>query len=47
MTEERFEQLYSATINVLLQRVFNGRVCKQWTAEELDRVAQQVLDFAA
>lgn len=47
MSEERFEELYGATINVLLQRVFNGRVCPKWTEEQLRSVAQQVLEFAA
>lgn len=47
MDEERFEQLYSATINVLLQRVFNGSVCPKWTEAELRSVTEQVLQFAA
>lgn len=47
MTEERFEKLYDATIRVLLEKVFNGRVFAKWTREELERVAQQVMDFAA
>lgn len=47
MTEERFEKLYDATIQVLLQRVFNGKVCRNWTEEELRGVAQQILEFAA
>jgi len=47
MTEERFDQLYNATIQVLLARVFNGRVCKSWTEEELRDVAAQILEFAA
>lgn len=47
MDEERFRQLYSATINVLLQRVFNGRVCPKWTEAELRSVADQILEFAA
>lgn len=47
MTEERFAQLYDATIQVMLQRVFNGTVCKQWTEAELRSVAEQILSFAA
>ena len=47
MTEERFGQLYDATIQVLLQRVFNGKVCRNWSEEELRGVAQQILEFAA
>jgi hypothetical protein len=47
MTEERFEQLYSATIQVLLQRVFNGKVSQRWTEDQLRSVADQILSFAA
>lgn len=47
MTEERFAQLYDATIQVMLQRVFNGKVCKEWTEAELRSVAEQILGFAA
>ena len=47
MTEERFAQLYDATIQVLLQKVFNGRVCKAWTEDQLRSVAEQILSFAA
>lgn len=47
MTEERFTQLYDATIQVLLQRVFNGKVCRTWTESELRNVAEQILSFAA
>lgn len=47
MTEERFTQLYEATIRVLLARVFNGQVCKAWTESELRAVVEQVLSFAA
>jgi|SRR5712671_59283 len=47
MTEERFGQLFEATIRVLLQRVFNGRVCPEWSEEQLRSVAEQILSFAA
>ncbi|MDB6101205.1 MAG: hypothetical protein JWO52_1204 [Gammaproteobacteria bacterium] len=47
MTEERFAKLYDATIQVLLQRVFNGTVCKSWTESELRSVSDQILQFAA
>ena len=47
MSEERFEELYSAKINVLLQRVFNGSVCTKWSEEQLRSVAEQVVSFAA
>lgn len=47
MTEERFDQLYSATIQVMLRRVFNGEVCKTWTESELRAVVEQVMEFAA
>lgn len=47
MSEATFTKLYDATIQVLLQRVFNGTVCKNWTEAELRRVAAEVLEFAA
>lgn len=47
MSEETFTKLYDATIQVLLQKVFNGQVCKHWTEAELRRVASEVLSFAA
>lgn len=47
MDEETFGKLYDKTITVLLQRVFNGKVCKAWTEDELRSVAEQILDFAA
>lgn len=47
MTEDRFGQLYDATIRVLLERVFNGRVCPNWTEAELRSVSEQILEFAA
>lgn len=47
MTEETFAKLYDATIQVLLAKVFNGRVCKHWTEQQLRDVAAQVLEFAA
>lgn len=46
MSEERFAQLYDATINVLLRRVFNGKVCPSWTEAELRAVAEQIMEFA-
>lgn len=47
MSEERFTQLYDATIQVLLQRVFNGQVCRSWSEAELRSVAEQIMSFAA
>jgi hypothetical protein len=47
MTEETFTKLYDATIQVMLQRVFNGSVCKRWSESELRSVADQILRFAA
>ena len=47
MTEERFDALYNATIQVMLRRVFNGEVCKTWTEAELRSVVDQVMEFAA
>lgn len=43
MTEERFEQLYQASINAILQKVLpDGR----YTEDELRRVVDRVLEFA-
>lgn len=47
MSEERFNQLYDATIQVMLQRVFNGEVCGHWTEAELRMVVDEVMSFAA
>jgi hypothetical protein len=47
MDEARFAKLYDATIQVLLQRVFNGKVCPTWSEAELRSVAEQILEFAA
>lgn len=47
MTEERFAELYSATIQVLLARVFNGAVCNLWTEEQLRMIVDEVMRFAA
>jgi len=46
MTEERFEKLYNATIDVLLKKVFNGKRMPAWTEEELRSVAAQIAEFA-
>jgi hypothetical protein len=46
MTEERFEKLYSATIDVLLKKVFNGKRMRAWTEEELRSVANRIAEFA-
>lgn len=46
MTEERFDKLYSATIDVLLKKVFNGKRQAGWTEEELRSVADQIAQFA-
>lgn len=47
MKEERFSQLYEATVQVLLQRVFNGQITERWSEQQLKRVADEVLRFAA
>jgi hypothetical protein len=47
MSEERFTELYDATIRVLLQMVFNGKNAKRWTESQLRSVTDQVLAFAA
>jgi hypothetical protein len=47
MDEEKFAKLYDATIQVLLAKVFNGKVCQHWSEEQLRRVSGEVLEFAA
>lgn len=47
MDENTFGKLYDATIAVLLSKVFNGRVCREWSEGELRSVAQQIESFAA
>lgn len=41
MSQEEFEQLYSATINVILSRVLTN-----YTRDDLDRVVDELLRFA-
>ena len=43
MTDERFEELYSGTINVLLNKVLTGRGL---TEERLRKMADSVMEFA-
>lgn len=47
MSEETFAKLYDATIQVMLSKIFNGRICQHWTEQQLRDVAAQVLEFAA
>lgn len=47
MSEETFTKLYDATIQVLLAKVFNGKVCKEWSERQLRDVVAQVMEFAA
>lgn len=47
MSEERFTQLYDATINVLLKMVFNGKNAREWSEEDLRMATEQVMAFAA
>jgi hypothetical protein len=47
MTEERFAKLYDATIQVMLQKVFNGTLYARWSEEQLRAVADQITRFAA
>lgn len=47
MDEQRFTKLYDATIRVLLERVFNGKVCQHWTEAQLRSVTAQIESFAA
>ena len=45
MTEDRFTQLYDATIRVLLEKVFNGEGVKKWSEAELRIVVEQIESF--
>lgn len=47
MDEDTFGKLFDATIQVLLNKVFNGRVCHQMNDRELREIAAQVMEFAA
>jgi hypothetical protein len=47
MNEETFTKLYDATIQVLLAKVFNGKVCQRWTEDQLRRVCGEIMEFAA
>ena len=47
MTEETFGRLYDATIQVLLNKVFNGKRVQAWTEEELRGVVEDIERFAA
>lgn len=47
MDETTFGKLYDDTIQVLLAKVFNGKLCKAWSESELRSVAEQILSFAA
>ena len=47
MEESDFEKLFDATIQAILQRVLNGKVCRKWTEQELRSVVDQVMEFAA
>lgn len=45
MDEQRFTQLYDATIRVLLDKVFNGQRVAKWTENELREVVEQIEQF--
>lgn len=47
MSEQRFTELYDATIRALLQEVFNGKRMKAWSEEDLRQVASEIERFAA
>lgn len=47
MTEQRFTQLYDATITVLLRMVFNGKNARRWSESELRGATEEVMRFAA
>jgi hypothetical protein len=46
MDEHEFAKLYDATIQVLLQRVFNGKVCRTMSEIELRSIAEQIMEYA-
>lgn len=46
MDEQEFTKLYDATIQVLLQRVFNGKVCRTMSEDELRSIADQITEYA-
>ena len=45
MSQKRFEELYSATIQALLNMVFNGERVKKWSEQELRSVCEQIEAF--
>lgn len=45
MSEERFEDLYSKTIDVLLRMVYNGRLAPKKTPQELRDLVNQIAGF--
>lgn len=45
MSQETFEQLYDATIRVLLDKVFNGQRVAKWSETELRSVVDQIEAF--
>jgi hypothetical protein len=47
MDEETFNKLYDATIQVLLNKVFNGKRVQAWTEQELRAVVDDIERFAA
>lgn len=47
MSEERFTQLYDATIATLLRMVFNGKRARRWSEAELRQATEEVMRFAA
>jgi hypothetical protein len=46
MTEERFAQLYEATLRALTQAVFNGKRCRRYTPQQLAEIHEHIWSFA-
>lgn len=46
MDEDTFTKLFDASIQVILHRVFNGKICRHWSEQELRDVVDQVMEFA-
>lgn len=46
MSEERFAQLYEATLRALTQAVFNGKRCRRYTPQQLADIHEYIWSFA-
>lgn len=46
MTEERFSQLYEATLQALTQKVFDGKRCRRYTPDQLREIHDMIWSYA-